>query len=390
MIRCLFIFLALLSIASGCSKPASQRLPDDNGCITNQQIDSSIVPATVIKNITARYTREGLPGITFMARKGNRYWQHQAGLADIEEEESLKACMVWPGYSLSKMYTATAIFKLVEQGKITLEQKLNTCLPQPVIARVPGADKISVRMLLNHSSGIENFWQNPGFISRYIENPFASYTLNDYFDAAQERLFEPGTDLSYSNTNYLLLSLIIDEVTGQPHEKAFQKYIFNPLSLAHTFYKVLPIAQKNNIPELYADTDGSGHLQHYTQLSLLQFTNESGSNSIMATPKDFVDFMHALTHQKILTPASFHEMKKPYHDKAGNNIYGSGLEYFEKNGVMLYGYSGSSFGGRTLLLYNPKTDVCFFVGVNAGAELGGPILEKIAGFMDVIISELTP
>lgn len=388
MIRYFFAFLLAL-LFTNCRKNPSLPLPSPGPCVTGLQVNAAFLPSADIKSIADQYVGKGLPGITFMARKGNHYWQYNAGFYNKEDKDSMRACMVWPGYSISKMYTATAVLKLAEEGKLRLDQKLNTCLPASVTAMVPGAEKISVRMLLNHSSGIENFWQNPVFIADYIDNPSRSYTVSDYLEAAQERLFEPGSDVAYSNTNFLLLALIINHITGQDHEKAFQQYIFNPLFLSYTFYKKLPSGQRANFPDLYADVNGSGTLINYTDMSLLQFVNEAGSNSMMATPKDFVDFIHGLTHGKLLNAASFAEMKKQYSGNSSSDVYGLGLEYFEKNGTKLYGYSGSSFGGRTLLLYNPKTDISFFVGVNAGAELGGPVLETIAGLMDALIGKMS-
>lgn len=209
-------------------------------CLSSAQVGEQIVPASGIKNTIDKYVSKGLPGITFMARKDNLYWQYNSGISNKEQGEKMKPCLVWPAYSISKMYTATVILKLAEEGRIALDQKLNTCLPAQVLSKVPDNDKITIRMLLNHSSGIENFWQNPDFIAGYIENPARTYSLNDYLEAARERLFDPGTDISYSNTNYLLLSVIIDHITGQNHEKAFQKYIYSPLLLSGTFYKTLP------------------------------------------------------------------------------------------------------------------------------------------------------
>lgn len=356
--------------------------------MSSDQFNASFLPAPAIKALADGYAGKGIPGITIMARKGNQYWQYNTGLSNAETGDSMKACMVWPAYSITKMYTATAVLKLVEEGKIGLDQKINTCLPANIVAQVPGAEKISVKMLLNHSSGIENFWENPLFIVGYMENPFQTYTVSDFLEAARERLFEPGADIAYSNTNYLLLALIIDEVTKQNHIAAFRKWLFEPLGLTATFYKTLPAGQLNNIPRLYADVDGSGELIEYTQLSLLQFANESGSNSLLSTAKEFVDYLFGLTHKKILGDAIFNEMKTPYRGQDADEEYGLGLEFFLRNGIKLYGHSGSSFGGRTVLLYNPRSDISFFVGVNAGAELGGPVLETIASFMDELVTRM--
>lgn len=383
-----YFVIVLQGLLFGCCRENQHHPLPVAECLSPTELSEEIVPASDIKSILDNYTSDELPGVTFMARKGGRYWQYNSGSYNVEKGLEMKGCLVWPGYSISKMYTATAILKLAEEGKITLDQKIRTYLPAGISAKVPGADKITVRMLLNHSSGIENFWQNPGFIAAYMENPARTYSLDDYLEAGRARLFEPGADIGYSNTNYLLLSVIIDHLSGEDHEKVFKKYIYAPLSLSGTFYKTLPVSRQNDTPRLYADVEGAGDLIDYTELSYVQFRNESGSNSIMATPRDFVDFIHGLTHGKLLNNTAFSEMKKEYAGSDSADLYGLGLEYFEKNGTKMYGHSGSSFGGRTLLLYNPETDTSFFVGVNAGAELGGPVLETIAGLMNALISRL--
>lgn len=387
MIRSVFILLVVLLLVK-CRKQDKPPVLG-GGCVAATQLTGVFLPSEEITAILNKYVEKGLPGITFIARKGDQYWQEQKGLSGREENSVMQPCLVWPAYSITKMYTATAILRLKEEAKLSLDQKISTCLPASVLTKVPDADKITIRMLLNHSSGIENFWDNPGFIMSYMDNPARAYTISDYLDAAQSRLFEAGTDAAYSNTNYLLLALIIDQVTGQSHAKAYEKYIFRPLNLASTYYQFLPDKQRNNIPQLYADIDNSGDLINYTDLSFVQFKNEYGSNSMLATPKDFVDFLYGLTHGKLLTGTTLTEMKTWLQGSNSSEIYGLGLEYYEQNGTEMYGHSGSSFGGRTLLLYIPSKDLTIFVGINASAELGGPVLLTIADLMVELAAVMT-
>lgn len=382
LFTCGISILLLVQCKKQDNPPAQQQ-----SCVNSEQVSNDFLAANTLKEIIDNYTDNGLPGISFIAKKGNRYWQHNSGRANTERNIDMAACMLWPAYSISKMYTATCILKLKEEGKLSLDQKINTCLPAGILAKVPAADIISIRMLLNHSSGIENFWENPAFVSSYIDDPQQVFTTDDYLEAAQARLFEPGTDVAYSNTNYLLLACIIDHVTQQDHSKAFAKYIWQPLFQSGNYYRNLPVAQQSNMPQLYADIDLSGTLINYTALSLLQFSNESGSNSIMSTPKNYVDFMDAVAHNKLLSATTAAEMKT-WFSGSGNDGYGLGLELFEYNGKQLFGHSGSSFGGRTLLLYDPQTGVSFFLGVNAGDELGGPVLEKISQLMNEVLAAM--
>lgn len=385
----LSILLGIVLVFTHCQKTGPTRGVRPAECVEKNQLNKSIVPSDEISTIMEEYIIKGLPGISFIARKGNQYWQENKGLANRSKNEAMESCMVWPGFSITKMYTATTILKLKEEGKIQLDQTINACLPTAIVAQIPDAEKISVRMLLNHSSGIENFWDNEDYILSYLENPFRTYSIADYLRAGSQRLFEPGKDASYSNTNYLILALIADHVTGESHRKAFEKYIINPLGLTATYYQHLPANKSLKTPLLYADLEGEGELTDYTPQSFVQFKNEIGSNSMMATPKDFVDFLFALTHQKLVSGASFTEMKTWFTGSDPTEKYGLGLENFDYNGKELYGHSGSSFGGRTILLYIPEKDLCLFIGINASAELGGPVLTTVAEFMLEIAGVLT-
>src|SRR6218665_1782024 len=147
MLICAFVF-------TQCNKPVGNPDKPSTGCLNTDQISNRFLPADKITAILDKYVNKGLPGITFIARKGSQYWQEQKGLASREQNKPMKPCMVWPAFSITKMYTATAILRLKEEGKLSLDQKISTCLPASVLAKIPDADKITVRMLLNHSSGI--------------------------------------------------------------------------------------------------------------------------------------------------------------------------------------------------------------------------------------------
>lgn len=386
MTRLFLSILLLLSLVQCRKGPGKTDV--QTGCIPANQQQPSIVPAGAIAGIMDKYVIQGIPGISFLARKGNAYWGTEKGKSDLQSGKALEACQVWPAFSITKTYTATVIMRLKEEGRLSLDQKINTCLPASIAARIADSDKITVRMLLNHSSGIENFWDNYTYLLDYMSNPGRTYSINDYLEASTGRLFEPGTDASYSNTNYLILALIIDQVTGRPHADAYRKYITDPLGVTETWYKQVPPMATGRVPKLYADIDGSGSLTDYTDLSFVQFANEFGSNSMLATGRDFVDFLHALRHGKLVKGSSFTEMKTWIHSNDESEVYGLGLENYDLGGIEIYGHSGSSFGGRSLLLHIPSKDLSIFIGINASAETGGPLLFTISDFYLELVSAL--
>jgi D-alanyl-D-alanine carboxypeptidase len=132
---------------------------------------------------------------------------------------------------------AVEILQLKEQGKIDLDAPITKYLPLKYSKYVKNADKISVRNLLNHTSGVPEYNENPQFISQVIEHPLTNFTAVDCLKAISETnpLFASGRKYKYTNTNYLLLSLIGNSITGD-HAAYIEKNIFKPLQLNNTYY----------------------------------------------------------------------------------------------------------------------------------------------------------
>jgi D-alanyl-D-alanine carboxypeptidase len=119
--------------------------------------------------------------------------------------------------SIMKPFVATAVLQLVEEGKFSLDDRLPAVLPPDVVARVPDADLITVRMLLEHTSGVPEYDDRP-FDLMVIANPRRVWKVEEFLDrsAAQPRRFAPGNRYAYSNTDYNLLGLVIEHATGKP------------------------------------------------------------------------------------------------------------------------------------------------------------------------------
>lgn len=132
--------------------------------------------------------------------------------------------------SISKLYVAVSVAKLVAQGQLDLDQSLAFYFPE-LEDRIEYADQISLRMLVQHRSGIPNFTDLPTYWSNPPNN--AQETLHLVLDLPAQ--FKPGTDYYYSNTNYLLLRELLDQSLGYSHHEFVRKEILKPLSLQHTF-----------------------------------------------------------------------------------------------------------------------------------------------------------
>lgn len=132
--------------------------------------------------------------------------------------------------SISKLYDAVAVTKLVKDGRLSLDKTLAVYFPE-LVGRIENADKITLRMMVQHRSGIPNFVDHPDYWKNPPKNK--QETLEYALDLPAD--FEPGEDYGYSNTNYMLISVLIDKVLGYSHQQYIKEEILIPLGLKDTF-----------------------------------------------------------------------------------------------------------------------------------------------------------
>lgn len=132
--------------------------------------------------------------------------------------------------SITKLYIAVATAKLVKEGRLSLDKTLAEYFPE-LAGRIEYSDKISLRMMLQHRSGIPNFIDHPDYWIKPPKN--RQETLEYALDLPAD--FEPGEDYGYSNTNYMLIEDLIDKTLGYPHQQYIKEEILNPLGLKNTF-----------------------------------------------------------------------------------------------------------------------------------------------------------
>ena len=132
--------------------------------------------------------------------------------------------------SITKLYVAVAVTKLVKNGRLSLDKTLADYFPE-LVGRIENANKITLRMMVQHRSGIPNFVDHPNYWTKPPKNK--QETLEYALDLPAN--FEPGEDYGYSNTNYMLISDLIDKVLGYPHQQYIKEEILTPLELNNTF-----------------------------------------------------------------------------------------------------------------------------------------------------------
>ncbi|GAB4248470.1 MAG: hypothetical protein Kow00109_24570 [Acidobacteriota bacterium] len=245
------------------------------------------LPETVQEQLDDAVER-GLDGIIVYVDRGGRSPAHYAaGWKDRIRRIPADPHALFKIASISKLYIAAAAAKLAHSGRLDLNRTLAEYLPE-VADRIQHADRITVRMLLQHRSGIPNFTDDPAF------NWFVPWT--DIHKALELVLddpadFEPGTRYRYSNTNYLLVGMILDQVLGHPHQEYIRRELLQPLSLTRTFA---------SLAEVDLDELMSGY-HHGVDADLKELEYAIPGGSMVATAQDVGVFLRSLVGGRLLS-----------------------------------------------------------------------------------------
>lgn len=304
------------------------------------------------------------------------------GYADLENDVAAAANTVYRLGSLTKQFTAAAILKLVQRGKLALDDPLTRFLPDYPMH----GDTITIRELLNHTSGIPNYTD--------LGDKFWSKSRLDLSHQQLLYLFEnepldfpPGTKWSYSNSGYYVLGMVIEKLSDESYADYLQKNLFDPLGLSHTYYcRNQPLIEHR--AEGYA-TD-AGHLVNDEPLSM---TSPFSAGALCSTIGDLVRWTARLHGGRVVSPASYHEMTTPPKLPDGKDTgYGFGLGIGALNGHRRISHGGGINGFATYLSYYPDDRVTIVVLANTEGgipgQIEGAIAREIFGLEQIRVADL--
>jgi D-alanyl-D-alanine carboxypeptidase len=238
----------------------------------------------------------GVPGVVVLVRDGHRTIRIARGYGNLAESAQMRVRDQFRVASLTKTFVATVVLQLIGEGKLALDDTVEHWLP----GLVPNGSDISVHQLLNHTSGIYDAVEDPEILAPYFEGNFTYFTPPSEImrvAAAHGLLFPPGSNWSYSNTNYFVLGMIVEAATGNTIGSELRHRIFQPLGLHETTFPESP-----RIIGPYAH----GYLL-FGEPPLLDVTVFSPSlfwagGAIVSTARDIAHFYRALLRERVLGP----------------------------------------------------------------------------------------
>ena len=338
--------------------------------------------------ILDKYCEKGLPGLSLVVKTNEHgLWVGASGYARVEDNTPMQACHLHHSASIAKSFIATAVLLLVEEGKISLNDLAMNYLDEEIYSNIDNAEQATIKQLLNHTSGIYNFNDNLKVYVNTFNNPIEHSSCVELFENyvyGVDAYFPVGEDFHYSNTNYSLLGMIIENVNGNSLGEFIENNIIEPLGLTNTFYKNSP--QYPDIPNLvnsYYELF-EGNLNNCSDIQKHLSDIAYGHEGFIATPYDFSLFMENLISGNILSEELTQEMLDMSENFEDVN-YGLGIMRYETDFGDGYGHTGGAMGTMTYAIYFPDSQISFTICCNMGAIFGD---DKISMFYEELFEEL--
>jgi D-alanyl-D-alanine carboxypeptidase len=239
--------------------------------------------------------------------------------------------------SISKMFTATLVFQLIEEDKLSLSTTLDQFFPS-----IPNAKSVTIGNMLNHRSGIHSFTNDSDYL-KWMTEPRTHDEMIHIISGSKPE-FEPDSKAEYSNSNFVLLGYIVEKACNKPYPELLAERICSKIGLNDTYYGGKADAGKN---ESYSFS----YVQGWEQQPETDMSIPHGAGSVISTPSDLVKFIEALFAGRLISQASLDKMKTI------TDGYGMGIFQFPFEDKKVYGHSGGIDGFSALLCYLPDENL---------------------------------
>lgn len=342
---------------------------------------------TTVQGLLEEYHIPGVVIGIWIPHKGE--WVRAFGLADKKTKRKMDINDYFRVGSITKTFTVTGLLQLVDQGKLSLDD-----LIEKYIENVPNGNKITIRQLANMTSGLPNYSEAKEWEEATLKDPQRNWTPKELLEIAFKMplLFQPGEKYYYSNTNTILLGLVIEKLSGMAFNDYLEKNILKPLNLKHTSY---PLNNKMPNPyahgyslETLANVKRSEKIEEDVSLNNPSWTSFAGQ--MISNLHDMKIWAEALGTGKLLSKNTFQERLKWVEIIPGDKDKLYGLGVASVHGWI--GHTGGLPGYNTLVVYRPTDKGIFVCLVNTETpvKLNAESREPIALFHQKIFDILEP
>ncbi len=286
-----------------------------------------------------------------------------SGFSNNSSKEELTIDHSFRIASVSKVFTATVILQLVEENNLSLNDLITEYLDANLLAGLHDASKlnrITIQMLLQHTSGIDNYVELD-WVNTLLSNPSRFWNPEDLLRYVEDNggpKNDPGNSFYYSDTNYVLLGLIIEQITEKSLHKVYHERIIDPLQMNDTYLEAYENPDVQKLAHGYYDN---------SDLFGWNTSSDWSAGGLVSTTQNLSKFLRALVSNELFNNASTFSIMKDWLSTGGNSYYGLGLGQYTVNNTTIIGHGGQGFGFTSGLYYYPDKDVIICVAVNQQA-----------------------
>lgn len=294
-------------------------------------------------------------GSVLVSKNGKNIYDYHYGKANLELDASTSAESVYRIASVSKQFTAIAILKLAEEGKLQISDNITKYINDYPTQ----GNTITIEHLLSHTSGIKDYLNIEGFNKTFQRNDMSPKELIDYFkDEPMD--FKSGTKYNYSSSGYIILGHIIELISNQTYQDYMQEHIFEPLSLSNTSYDDTFSLIENRV---------SGYQKkgnNYVNPDFLSMTLPYAAGSLLSTTEDLFKWNQALATYKIVSAKTLNAAYSRYTLQSGKpSLHGYGWKIGNVQDVKAVKHSGGINGFVSQVLSIPEKDIYVAILTNS-------------------------
>jgi D-alanyl-D-alanine carboxypeptidase len=383
--------LSLLCLLS-CKKAIIQPTEKKTFVIPWNDTSSKHPLNAALLGLMEKYRKQGLPGISLLVNDKNGTWIGSVGKADIENNVPFEVGQVSQVASITKLFIGALVFKLMEDslntgiGYRALHQPINTWLPRSITDKLANGNKITLGDCMNHETGVPDLIEQNKFYLAVLNNPNKLWKANELLEFVYDKPaeFNPRDTAIYSNTNTMLVAMVIDAATRRNHGNLLRQYIIDPLNLRNTYYHPhdkMPADMAQGYFDLYNNNK-------IVNVSNLIIGDGNGYNGVFSNVFDLYSFINALLLKKTLLSAKSLSMMQTYGKPDFPNQYGYGImKKFINRGIDAgIGHSGRELGYTGNLFYFPHKGIAHAFLINYGTDSDSKLKSVFNNFQEELLN----
>jgi len=345
-----------------------------------------------LKALLEKYRSKGLPGISLLISDSKGTWIGSTGKADIENNVDFTPGTISKAASITKFFMSTLLFRLMEDsvhtgiGYAAIHTKISQWLPARIIDKLPNGNLVTLGQCMNHETGIPDVIEQNDFYLAVLNDPNKKWQPEELLEFIYNKkpLFTPSDTATYSNTNTILIKMVIEAATGKSHADLLKQYILLPLALQHTYYQPY-----DGLP----NSTAQGYFDLYNNNTIVNVSNlvtgsGNGYGGLYSNVFDLFTFIKAVLVDKTFLNSKSLTIMQTYGKKDDPNYYGYGIQktFLDHGDDFGIGHKGRDLGYSANLFYFPNKGVIHVFFVNYGTDADSGLKQVFFDFQEELLN----